>query len=82
MVVLDKQVYLDEANRQLKDDRFYKKLDSDPTEEFSALITDTLDEMYENDEIGVSVYETQPTVDRVNFICFQKSIRNECLDAL
>lgn len=62
VVVLDKQAYLAEANRQLTDDRFYKKLDSDPTEEFSALITNTLDKMYENDEIGVNVYETlRPT---------------------
>eukprot|EP00105_Crassostrea_gigas_P014468 XP_011431136.1 PREDICTED: uncharacterized protein LOC105330902 [Crassostrea gigas] len=58
VVVLDKQAYLAEANRQLTDDRFYKKLDFHPTEEFSALITDTLDERYENDEIGVIVYET------------------------
>lgn len=56
MVVLDKQAYLDEANKQLTDDRFYKKQDSDQTEEFSALITYTLEEMYENDEIGVNVY--------------------------
>eukprot|EP00105_Crassostrea_gigas_P005310 XP_011418863.1 PREDICTED: uncharacterized protein LOC105322042 [Crassostrea gigas] len=58
VAVLDKQAYLAEANRQLTDDRLYKKLDSDPTEEFSALITDTLDKMYENAEIGVNVYET------------------------
>lgn len=58
MVVLIKQAYLAEANRQLTDDRFNKKLDSDPTEDLSALITDTLEEMYKNDEIGDNVYET------------------------
>lgn len=46
------------VNRQPTDDRCYKKLVSEPTEEFSALITDSLDEMYENDEIGVNVYRT------------------------
>ena len=56
MVVLDKEAYIAEANRQLTDERFYKKLDSDPTESFSALITDTLDEMYKNKEIGENVY--------------------------
>lgn len=62
MKVLDKQSYLAETNRQLTDDLFYKKLDSDPTEEFLAPITETLDEMYENDDIGVNVYETlRPT---------------------
>lgn len=56
MVVLDKHAYLAEANRQLSDDHFYNKMDSDPTEEFSAIITDTLDEMYENDETDVNVF--------------------------
>jgi hypothetical protein len=28
---MDKVDYLEEANRQLMDERFYKKLDSDPT---------------------------------------------------
>lgn len=51
MVFRDKQIYLAEANRQLTDDRFYKRLDSDRTEEFSAPITDTLNKMYENDVV-------------------------------
>jgi hypothetical protein len=33
---MDKVDYLEKANRQLTDERFYKKLDSDPTEEFST----------------------------------------------
>jgi hypothetical protein len=36
---MDKVDYLEEANRQLTDERFYKKLDSDPTEESSTKIT-------------------------------------------
>lgn len=51
MVFRAKQIYLAEANRQLTDDRFYKRQDSDRTEEFSAPITDTLDKMYENDVV-------------------------------
>ena len=39
---MDKVDYLEEANRQLTDERFYKKLDSDPTEEFSTKITQEL----------------------------------------
>jgi hypothetical protein len=41
-VVMDKVDYLEEANRQLTNERFYKKLDSDPTEEFSTKITQEL----------------------------------------
>ena len=31
VVVMDKVDYLEEANKQLTDERFYKNLDSDPT---------------------------------------------------
>ena len=47
--VLDKDSYKAEAN--LSDERFYIKLDSNPTE-FSALIPKTLDKMYEAEEPG------------------------------
>ena len=39
VVVMDKSDYLEEAERQLSDTRFYKKLTSDPTPKFSQLIT-------------------------------------------
>ena len=42
VVVMDKVDYLEEANRQLTDERFCKKLDSDSTEEFSITITQEL----------------------------------------
>jgi hypothetical protein len=44
---MDKVDYLEEANRQLMDESFYKKLDSDPTEEFSTKITQELKIMKE-----------------------------------
>jgi hypothetical protein len=47
-VVMDNVEYLEEANTQLTDERFYKKLDSDPTEEFSTKITQELTIMKEN----------------------------------
>jgi hypothetical protein len=53
IVVMDKVDYLEEANRQLMEERFYKKLDSDPTEEFSTKITQELKIMkVEIDEFG------------------------------
>jgi hypothetical protein len=48
VVVMDKVDYLEEANRQLTDERFYKKLDTDPTEEFSTKETQELKIMKEN----------------------------------
>jgi hypothetical protein len=38
VVVMENVDYLEEENRQLTDERFYKKLDSDPTKEFSTRI--------------------------------------------
>ncbi|XP_056017307.1 uncharacterized protein LOC125656461 [Ostrea edulis] len=52
---MDKDKYLNEAHRQLSDERFYKKLQSDPTEEFSTKITETLQQMYNKGEIGDNV---------------------------
>jgi hypothetical protein len=44
---MDKDKYLAESHRQLSDERFYKKLQSDPKNEFSAKITETLQKMYD-----------------------------------
>jgi hypothetical protein len=54
---MDKVDYLEEANRQLKDERFYKKLDSDPTEEFSTKITQELKIMKENSHIDKNTFD-------------------------
>jgi hypothetical protein len=54
---LDKVDYLEEANRQLMDERFYKKLDSDPTEEFSTKITQELKIMKENSHIDKNTFD-------------------------
>lgn len=48
-----RQAYLAKANRQLTDEHFHKKMDSDPTKEFSVLIIQTLDKIYNNDETTV-----------------------------
>ena len=45
VVVMDKTDYIKEAERQLADDRFYQKLNSDPTEKFTKLITKQLKTM-------------------------------------
>ena len=57
VVVMDKVDYLEEANRQLTDERFYNKLDSDPTEEFSTKITQELKIMKENGHIDKNTFD-------------------------
>jgi hypothetical protein len=54
---MDKVDYLEEANRQLMDERFYKKLDSDPTEEFSTKITQKLKIMKKNSNIDKNTFK-------------------------
>ncbi|XP_062609924.1 uncharacterized protein LOC134271725 [Saccostrea cucullata] len=63
VVVLDKETYMAEATRQLSDKRLYKKLDPDPTKEFSIAITKTLEDIFEKNEIGINVYETLSPID-------------------
>ena len=57
VVVMDKVDYLEEENRQLTDERFYKKLDSDPTKEFSTKITQELKIMKENSHIDKNTFD-------------------------
>ncbi|XP_062599980.1 uncharacterized protein LOC134261570 [Saccostrea cucullata] len=66
VVVLDKEIYMAEAQRQLSDERFYKKLDSDPTKEFSTAITKTLDDMFEKNEIENLPSYLKDTTDYIN----------------
>jgi hypothetical protein len=54
---MDKVDYLEEANRQVTDERFYKKLDSDPTKEFSTRITQELTIMKENSHIDKNTFD-------------------------
>jgi hypothetical protein len=46
-----------EINRQLTDEIFFKKLDSDPTEEFSTKITQELKIMKENSHIDKNTFD-------------------------
>ena len=57
VVVMDNVDYLEEENRQLTDERFYKKLDSDPMEEFSTKITQELKIMKENSHIDKNTFD-------------------------
>ena len=54
---MDKVDYLEEANRQLTDEIFYKKLDSHPTEEFSTKIKQELKIMKENGHIDKNTFD-------------------------
>jgi hypothetical protein len=54
---MDKVDYLEEANRQLTDERFYKNLDTDPTEEFSTKILQEPKTIKENSHIGKNTFD-------------------------
>jgi hypothetical protein len=43
---MDKTTYIQEAERQLSDCRFYEKLDSDPTLDFTQKIMQALEDMH------------------------------------
>jgi hypothetical protein len=54
---MDKYTYIREAERQLSDDHFYKKLDKYPTKQFSDEITNELNNMYDNGDIDEKTLE-------------------------
>jgi hypothetical protein len=51
VVVMDKSAYIREVECQLSDDRFFYKLDKDPTKQFSDEIQNKLNNMYDNGDI-------------------------------
>lgn len=55
---MDKVKYFAEAYKQLSDESFYQKLDSDLTNDFSDTITKTLDTMFKNNEIVNNVFSS------------------------
>jgi hypothetical protein len=57
VVVMDKSAYIREAEGQLSHDRFYNKLDKDPTKQFSDNITNELNNMYDNGDIDEKTLE-------------------------
>jgi hypothetical protein len=56
-VDMNKVDYLEEAIRQVTDERFYKTMDSDPTEEFSTRISQELKLMKENSHIDKNTFD-------------------------
>ena len=45
MVVWSRDLYIQEANCQLPDDRFYQHLEADPTQDYQKIVQDTLKDM-------------------------------------
>ena len=52
VVIMDRQKYIDEANRQLNNPQHYKCLDSNPTGKFSEQIQEVLDDMRSRDHLS------------------------------
>jgi hypothetical protein len=57
VVVMEKVNYLEEKNRQVTDERFYKKMDSEPTKEFSTRIIQELKFKTENSHIEKNIFD-------------------------
>ena len=54
---MDKMTYLQETERQLSDCRFYEKLDSDPTLDFTQKIKRALEDVHVRGHIDDNVME-------------------------
>ena len=52
VVVMDREHYISEAERQLNDSTYYKALDHDPTHEFAKKVADAVSEMLNGDHIS------------------------------
>ena len=55
VVIWDRLDYLREGYRQLSDPKFYQTLDHNPTQSFSRLVSNTIEDMFQNGEIDNSV---------------------------
>ncbi|KAH3846804.1 hypothetical protein DPMN_089111 [Dreissena polymorpha] len=79
---MDKEQYTSEADRQLGDARFYRRLDSDPTQEFKAKVVTKLKEMLHSGETSekTSTISQSPTPERADSIFYQKYTNLATLD--
>jgi hypothetical protein len=53
--ILNRIDYLKEGYRQLSDNRFYSKLDNNPTNEYRIEIQNVIEDLFQNGEIDLSV---------------------------
>jgi hypothetical protein len=64
---MDKTTYIQEAERQLSDCRFYEKLDSDPTLDFTQKIMRALEAMHARGHLDNKTMEYLTPEDSVVF---------------
>jgi hypothetical protein len=55
VVVMDKDIYIAEAHRQLQNPNFYKKVENDLTEKHRSEVQTYIDKMYTDGELDISV---------------------------
>ena len=72
VVVMDRDHYVSEAERQLNDSTFYKPLDHDPTPEFAKQVSDVVREIHDQGLISKKnmayLIEDQPKVGGFYFL--------------
>ena len=61
VVINDVNDYIDEANRQLSDKKFYKKLPNNPTSEYAALVNNAIDNFKLEGKIDEKVADSLKT---------------------
>ena len=82
VVIWDTKDYIEDAEQQLSNEKFYRKLNYCPMEEHSRLISNTLDEFANNNELSKDIVDglkpVNTTTPRSTY--YLKYIRKEILD--
>ena len=66
VVVWSRDLYIQEANRQLSDDRFYQRLEADPTQDYQKIVKDTLKDMVATCELPPTAQHLVVTTPRTS----------------
>ena len=82
-VIIDVEDYIVEANRQLDDADFYRKLDSDPTQTHLDLVNNAIDSLERQkhlDKKNLQRALNRPKPEHHSFIFYRRFINQEILD--
>ena len=81
MVVWKHDLYIQEANRQLSDDRFYQRLDADPIQQDQKIVKNTIKDMIASCELPPTAKHLLVTTPRTSrFYVTQDSQTEQPLD--
>ena len=83
VVVMDRDHYVSEAERQLNDSTYYELLDHDPTDEFAKKVLEAVEEMFDDGYITEKNMRSSSWTSQKpkGFICSRKYTKLETLGA-